>query len=213
MYTFLSIPIILFSVVLHEASHGYMAYWLGDDTAKNAGRLTLNPIPHIDIFGTIILPGILLLMGLPVFGWAKPVPFNPANLRNPRRDSMWIAMAGPGSNLLLIMTCILLAKLLGNNLIYVAIMKSQGLNIGIIPSVLFAGYMINLVLMTFNLIPLPPLDGSKILMGLLPVDLAYNFSRIERFAPFLLIALLWFGSGFLNMLFNLVNRIFLRIFF
>ena len=109
MFTALSIPIILFAVVIHEVSHGYMAYWLGDNTAKDEGRLTLNPIPHIDIFGTILLPAILIILGLPVFGWAKPVPYNPANLRNPRRDAMWIALAGPCSNFLLLMLCIVLA--------------------------------------------------------------------------------------------------------
>ncbi len=213
MFTALSIPIILFAVIIHEVSHGYMAYLLGDSTAKDEGRLTLNPISHIDIFGTVLLPAMLIILGLPVFGWAKPVPYNPANLRNPRRDAMWIAIAGPGSNLILLLLCIVFAKLLGQNLIDIAKFKYAGLGVNIIPAALYTGYLINLILMVFNLIPIPPLDGSKVLLGLLPADLAYSFAKLERFAPLLLLALIWFGSGFLNMLFNLANKVFLSLFF
>jgi Zn-dependent protease len=157
---------VLFSIVFHEVSHGWMAYRFGDDTAKNMGRLTLNPLPHIDPLGTVILPAIMIIMGGPVFGWAKPVPFNPYNFDrnvNVRNGVMWVALAGPASNLILAFI---------SSFVLVAVLRfSAGLPAVISISVVQltrALIVINLVLASFNLIPIPPLDGSKILMRFLP---------------------------------------------
>jgi len=182
---------VLFSIVVHEVSHGWMAYRLGDDTAKKMGRLTLNPFPHIDPMGTVILPLIMIIMGGPVFGWAKPVPFNPYNFNrnvNIRNGTMWVALAGPGSNLILAFIF---------SFVFVAIHQFfSGL-----PSIIYfsisqlaqALIFINLVLASLNLIPLPPLDGSKILMRFLPPTYDRYFLMLERYGFFILIILLATG--------------------
>lgn len=155
---------------------------LGDPTAKAAGRLTLNPLAHIDLIGTIIFPVFLFYltsrMGSPfVFGWAKPVPVNFYNLRNPKRDMMWVGLAGPASNLLM------------------AIGISILLKIGLIPHnpIIDSFILINLILAVFNIIPVPPLDGSRVLMGLLPRDYARSYSRLEPYGFIVLIALIYLG--------------------
>jgi Zn-dependent protease len=182
---------VLFSIVVHEVSHGWMAYRLGDDTAKRMGRLTLNPFPHIDPMGTVILPLIMIIMGGPVFGWAKPVPFNPYNFNrnvNIRNGTMWVALAGPGSNLILAFIF---------SFVFVAIhLFFSGL-----PSIIYfsisqlaqALIFINLVLASLNLIPIPPLDGSKILMRFLPPTYDRYFMMLERYGFFILIILLATG--------------------
>lgn len=183
---------VLFSIVLHEVSHGWMAYRLGDDTAKRMGRLTLNPLPHVDPIGTIVLPAIMIIMGGPVFGWAKPVPFNPNNFDrkvNVRNGIMWVALAGPASNLILafissfVLVAILQFRLGIPAVIYISIIQLTRVLI-----------IINLVLASFNLIPIPPLDGSKILMRFLPLRYASYFSMLERYGFLLLIVLLATGS-------------------
>ena len=202
---------VLFSIVVHEVSHGWMAYRLGDDTAKRMGRLTLNPLPHIDPMGTVFLPLIMIIMGGPVFGWAKPVPFNPYNFNrnvNARNGAMWVALAGPGSNL---------AVAFISSFIFVAVQKFfSGL-----PSIVYfsitqlaqALIFINLVLASLNLIPIPPLDGSKILMRFLPSRLDPYFSMLERYGFLILIVLLatgvfskliWVPVKFLYSLFLLI---------
>jgi Zn-dependent protease len=182
---------VLFSIVVHEVSHGWMAYRLGDDTAKRMGRLTLNPLPHIDPVGTVILPLIMIIMGGPVFGWAKPVPFNPYNFNrnvNARSGAMWVALAGPVSNLGLAFI---------SSFIFVAVQKFfPGL-----PSFIYfsitqlaqALIFINLVLAFLNLIPIPPLDGSKILMRFLPPKYSPYFLLLERYGFLILIILLATG--------------------
>lgn len=182
---------VLFSIVVHEVSHGWMAYRLGDDTAKRMGRLTLNPFPHIDPMGTVLLPLIMIIMGGPVFGWAKPVPFNPYNFNrnvNIRNGTMWVALAGPGSNLILAFIF---------SFVFVAIhLFFSGL-----PSIIYfsisqlaqALIFINLVLASLNLIPIPPLDGSKILMRFLPPTYDRYFMMLERYGFFILIILLATG--------------------
>ena len=179
------IIILFFSIIIHEVSHGYIAYRLGDPTAKYSGRLTFNPLVHIDLFGTILIPAFLILSHSPIlFGWAKPVPINPYNFRNPRKDLMWVGFSGPASNLIIAFILSLIIKILPSSLITV---------------ILNYGGVINVVLAVINLIPIPPLDGSRILTGLLPRELAYKYMRIEPFG--FIIALLFiilFGSSIIQ---------------
>lgn len=174
----------LFAITLHEVAHGWVASLCGDSTAKMLGRLTANPLKHIDPVGTIIVPGLMLLLssGGLVFGWAKPVPVNSRNLHHPRRDMILVAAAGPVSNLLMAAFWALFTKLciafLGSNPIYF-----MGL----------AGILINLTLCVFNLIPIPPLDGSSVLAGLLPPRMAYYYLQIAPFGFFILLALFLTG--------------------
>ncbi len=184
LYTFLlQATVLLFAVIVHECAHGYVADRLGDPTARLAGRITLNPIPHIDLFGTILLPIITLLSpGNFFFGYAKPVPVTTANLRRPRWDSIWVALAGPASNFLLA----LLASL---GLALIRPGGDQSFTAFIHPFLVTA-LVVNVVLGVFNLIPVPPLDGSWILMGLLPLNLAIRFARLRPYGMLILIALM-----------------------
>jgi len=170
------------SVVIHEVAHGYAAYAQGDITAAVSGRLTLNPVKHVDPVGSILVPGILLLMGAPfLIGWAKPVPFNPYNLRDQKWGHMWVALAGPASN-------ILLAVVFALGLRFVPMLNENA--VGLIGFVV----LINLVLALFNLVPIPPLDGSKVLFALLPVRMRHVERTMERFGllfAIFFIFLLW----------------------
>ena len=161
-----AIAVLIMSVVIHEVSHGYMAYYFGDITAKMAGRLTLNPFNHLDMVGSVIVPTIAFLTTGFIFGWAKPVPYNPYNLRNAKVGEPMVALAGPLSNFI------------------VALVFGSLIRFGVIPADLIqpAGLivLINIVLGTFNLIPIPPLDGSKILFGILPYNLLYIREFLER---------------------------------
>ncbi|MGD8873891.1 MAG: site-2 protease family protein [Gammaproteobacteria bacterium] len=177
------VPVLL-AITVHEVSHGWVASLLGDKTAFMLGRLTLNPLKHVDPVGTILIPGLLLLLQTGfIFGYAKPVPVTWQNLRNPKRDMALVAVAGPASNLLMAIIWALLIRvglLLGDQglaLIYMGI----------------AGISINTILMVLNLLPLPPLDGGRVLTGLLPGPWAYRLSRIEPYGFFILIALLVTG--------------------
>ncbi|MBN1893584.1 site-2 protease family protein [bacterium] len=184
MFNYLpQIVILIFSVIFHEVAHGWMALRQGDNTARAMGRLTLNPVPHIDLFGTIILPLILVLSGSRVlFGWAKPVPINPWNMRDPRKGEMLVSAAGPGSNLLLAVIAALMFRLVAT----FAGPQSFYANM-----IIYA-VAINLVLCVFNLFPIPPLDGSHILMHFLPREWAEKYSRIGRYGIFILFFLLYF---------------------
>jgi len=202
---------VLFSIVIHEVAHGWMANKLGDDTAKRMGRLTLNPISHIDPMGTIILPLIMIIMGGPVFGWAKPVPFNPYNFRrnvNPKTGAMWVAAAGPGSNLMLafIATFVLVAT----QKFFTNISPALFLSIRQLAEALM---IINLVLASLNLIPIPPLDGSKILMRFLPPAYEVPYRRLERYGFIILIILIFTGvfSKIISVPIELLFRLFLSI--
>ncbi len=176
------LPLFLVSVVIHEYAHGWVANKLGDPTAKYAGRLTLNPLAHIDPIGTVFFPLMLVLMKSPIiFGWAKPVPINFSLLRHPKQDMLWVSIAGIGANILV---AILLSFLLRVGLFAVNSYGWIFLNYGI---------FINLVLAVFNAIPIPPLDGSKVLMSILPRELAYSYMQLERFGFLILIGLLWLG--------------------
>lgn len=173
----LIIAIILMSVVIHEVAHGYAALWLGDTTAHYAGRLTLNPIKHLDLFGSIILPLLLSFSGV-MFGWAKPVPYNPYNLSNRKWGELIVAAAGPLSNIAIAVIFGLFIRFFaaGTELMLVAALIVQ----------------INLVLAIFNLIPIPPLDGSKILFTFLPARYAYVRAMLERWGMLLVILFIFF---------------------
>ncbi|MBN1833003.1 MAG: site-2 protease family protein [Deltaproteobacteria bacterium] len=183
---------IVFSIVLHEWAHGWMANRLGDPTAKNMGRLTLNPLPHIDMIGTVILPLVMLFLGGPVFGWAKPVPFNPHNFHRHidiRKGTMWVALAGPGSNLLLAFIfsfiLVLVNKFVPSSLVFVHVSLSE-----LSKAVIY----LNLFLAFLNLIPIPPLDGSKVVMRFLPTEHYNLYLRLERYGMIILIVLLVSGG-------------------
>jgi Zn-dependent protease len=172
-------PPILIALTFHEYAHGMMAYRLGDPTAKRAGRLTLNPLSHLDLIGTLAL----LLVH---FGWAKPVPVNPAYLNNPRRDMIWISLAGPGANIVLA----LIVGMAFQFLIKQGIIGYRGIPYLILSFTVF----INLMLAFFNLIPLPPLDGSKVVGGLIPMQYIRIWETFERFGGFIIIALFLIGT-------------------
>ena len=176
-------PPVLLAITLHEAAHGYVARYFGDATAAEAGRISLNPLRHIDPVGTILVPGVLYFLssGL-LFGWAKPVPVNFARLRNPKRDMLWVSLAGPLANLAMgLLWAIALA------LAY----RTQFANT--LGHMAVAGISINAVLFVFNLLPLPPLDGGRIVTSLLPLPTAIKFVRIEPYGIFIVLALLMLG--------------------
>lgn len=178
---------ILFAITVHEVAHGWMALRLGDHTAQLMGRLTLNPIHHIDPVGTLLIPGILLLFGGVIFGWAKPVPVSWDKLGNPKRDMAIVALAGPMANLGMAILWALVARLGINLMSTTPLLGAPLAYMGV------AGIFINAILMMLNLIPLPPLDGGRVLVGLLPGPLAYKVSRIEPYGFFILLGLLFTG--------------------
>lgn len=177
----------IFAITLHEAAHGYAARYFGDPTAAQAGRISLNPVRHIDPIGTLVIPALILLAsgGKYAFGWAKPVPVDFGRLRHPKRDMLWVAAAGPGANLLMAILWAVMIKVVG----------SMAPNYFTEPLLLMArgGIIINVVLMVLNLLPLPPLDGGRIAVSLLPHRLAYQYARIEPFGLIILLVLMFTG--------------------
>lgn len=192
--------VLLFSVIFHEVAHGFSAYLLGDPTAKNSGRLTFNPLPHIDPMMTIFTPiflGILTNWSF-VFGGAKPVPVNPYFFKNPKKGMAITAAAGPLSNLTLILITIIIYKILLAFGVLDAMYgwsRINAMDLNVIEYFVFYSVLINCVLMVFNLIPIPPLDGSKILMGFLPVKQAMKYEEISRYGIFIIMGILLLGSA------------------
>ena len=196
---------IIFAITVHEAAHGYIARYFGDMTAQEQGRITLNPLRHIDPVGTILVPAITLVLGGILFGWAKPVPVNFSRLRSPKKDMLWVAAAGPASNLVMALFWVLVIKF------------SLVLQSGFSEALAYmgaVGIMINLVLMVLNLIPLPPLDGGRIAVSLLPNRLAFQYAKVERYGFFILIALLFTGilskimNPFIVILLAIISNVF-----
>ncbi len=179
----LQIIILLLALTVHESAHAWSANRLGDPTARMLGRITLNPIAHIDLFGTVLFPILLMITGMPVFGWAKPVPVNLINLRRPRRDHAWISAAGPLSNIVLALVAIVLFRLLTFLPLGGSFAQGAGL-------FLFWCAAINLILAAFNLIPVPPLDGGGILTGILPEGALPMLEAIRPYGFMILILLL-----------------------
>ena len=176
------------AIILHEVAHGWVAYKLGDSTAKDMGRLSLNPIGHIDPVGTILVPGMLMVSGASfLFGWAKPVPVMFNRLNNPRRDMILVALAGPGANLIMVIAWAFIAK------IVLATMAFDSTSFQFMIGVVQKGIIINLVLMVFNLLPMLPLDGGRVVHGLLPRELGDKFAITEQWGMFVVVALLATG--------------------
>lgn len=190
----ISIIILLFSVIVHEVMHGWVAKKFGDTTAERAGRLTLNPIPHIDLVGTILLPFLSIYLGGILFGWAKPVPVNPLNFSNLRKGELMVSAAGIAANFGLAITAALIFRILDS------LPQTFPPLLG---GALIFTVLINLVLGLFNLLPIPPLDGSKVLLSQLPYRLAREYQKIESYGFLLLLILLF--TGMLGFVFNIAR--------
>lgn len=189
-----SLIIILFSVVIHEYMHGWMADYLGDSTARDAGRLTLNPIAHIDIWGSILMPALIFLGTGLAFGYAKPVPFNPYNLRDQKYGSAKVAVAGPLANLITALFFGLILRF------------APGLNI-VMVSFLYAIVYTNLALMIFNLLPIPPLDGAKVIAPFLPYNLQMKLLQLEHYGFILVLLFVFFGFSIIIPVINFLFRL------
>jgi Zn-dependent protease len=190
--------VLLFSLSIHEASHAWMADRMGDYTARYLGRVTLNPIPHIDPIGTILFPLLMFFTSIPIIGWAKPVPINPAHLRNPRKDNIYISLSGPAANLLAgfsAFAVLLVLRIADPNLMLALFSRAPGNDTILTPVVLILYYLffINIALALFNCIPIPPLDGHWVLYGVLSDDAAAALERIGRYGFLILYALMFMG--------------------
>jgi Zn-dependent protease len=196
------------SIILHEISHGVVALWFGDDTARRAGRLTLNPVPHIDPFGSIILPALGALANIPVIGWAKPVPVNPNRLRNSRRDMLYVSLAGPATNFALMLVAAVIARSLYKPSPFVRTLDD--LPLPVIVALLFAE--VNLFLGVLNFLPIPPLDGSALIERVLPRGWLPGWHRFRPYGLLVLLVLVFYGglghiiTPFRNHLFSFILK-------
>lgn len=200
----LFVPVLIFSIVVHECAHGIAAFRAGDPTAKMMGRITLNPLPHIDLFGSIIIPGLLLLTGSSfLFGWARPVPVNPRYFRNYRQDEIRVSFAGPAANLLLSLLFFLL-------MVFLVLISGSKIYSSPLFTLFFkvfqSGILINLVLAFFNLLPIPPLDGSHILENVLPPQYAQFFAMIRPYG--FVILLLFLMTPLVNIIYLPVSWVY-----
>jgi len=189
------------AVILHEISHGVAAFWFGDDTAKRAGRLTLNPVPHIDPFGSIILPAMGALAGLPIFGYAKPVPVNASRMRHPRRDIVFVSLAGPACNLTLMAVAAVTTRWLlhgGSGLAS----TFDGHNTNLLVEIVFYFALVNLLLGLFNLLPIPPLDGSAVLERFIPEQHLPTWYRIRPYGMLALLVIVFWAPGVIDTILN-----------
>ena len=204
MEALIYLPILFFSVIVHEVAHGYAALRLGDNTALNMGRLTLNPIPHIDIIGTIILPVMLILRGGIMIGWAKPVPVNPFNFVNPRQDFAKVGAAGPVSNIILAVISTMMIRLI--------VTFGLAESFFFIIELLAFAVRINILLAVFNLIPVPPLDGSRIVSAMRPAETAHRYQALERYGifPALIVVFVLFNTGILHVIVGIFSFVLLR---
>ena len=199
-----AIPII-FAITVHEAAHGYAAKYFGDMTAHYLGRISLNPLKHIDPVGTIILPALTVMLGGILFGWAKPVPVNFSNLRDPKKNMLWVALAGPLSNLLMAIFWTFL---------YARLQLFPDSSVFFLQEMALAGIQINLILMVLNMLPIPPLDGGRVAVSLLPYPWSSYIENLERYGLFIIIFLLFSGvlSSILFPLINISKSIIFTIF-
>jgi Zn-dependent protease len=195
MIVIFQIVVLIFSAVIHEYMHGWMADRLGDNTARLAGRLTLNPLAHLEWFGSLLVPGLMILSGMPfIFGWAKPVPYNPYNLSDRRFGGAKVALAGPAANFAIALVFALVWRFMP----FVSITFS-----GLIALIVY----INLILMVFNLLPIPPLDGSKILAPFLSAELRQKYLSLERFGFIFVILFVWLGFSYILPVIDFLFRV------
>ncbi|MDB5187430.1 MAG: Zn-dependent rane-bound protease, family protein [Candidatus Saccharibacteria bacterium] len=206
LYIVIVIAVILFSMTLHEAMHAFTGYWLGDDTAKLQGRLTLNPIKHIDPFLTLLLPIMLALIGAPIFGGAKPVPFNPDRVRFGEWGAALIAVAGPLTNLLIAFVVFGVATLIGDP---IDLFSSPDSILGL---VLYVMVVVNLGFFAFNILPIPPLDGSRVVYALAPEFVRRGMEAIERFGIIFVFLIVFMASSQIGALMSAMIQFFLGIF-
>ncbi len=195
----LTVLLVMFSAIVHEVAHGLAALACGDPTAKEHGRLTLNPAAHLDGFGSVLLPLVMALLGGPVFAFAKPVPYNPARLRNPRRDELVVALAGPASNLVQAAVGACVLRLTWDPLVGATLAGTLSVDVfGWIYTALYAYVAVNLVLCFFNLIPIPPLDGSKVVLYFLSGEARASYYRLQQYAMPILIVVLYLVPSMLR---------------
>jgi len=199
----MEVAVLLIAVSAHESAHGWVAERWGDTTARDLGRITLNPLKHIDLVGSLLVPAMLAISGMPVFGWAKPVPVNPLRLRDPRRAMMRVSVAGPAANLVLAVGALIALRVLRVMAPGVPRLVLDGLTsetflgggpLGLVVAVLTFTLIINVILAVFNLVPIPPLDGAGIVEGLLPSQMADSYRRLGRFGFLIVLGLLWLGA-------------------